>query len=500
MKKKNEFSVQFEQAERVERPTPIPLLPNERPGKPFPVAALGPILAGAVDAIVDMVQCPTAIAAQSVIAAASLAAQPHVNVEHPATGKPCPVSLFLVTVAASGERKSAADQIALDPVRLHEAALIERSEKEHREYLDHSRAYERARDRVLGKFVGDLEKLKREIAALGPVPQAPLGPMMIAQDPSIEGLHISMRTGQPSMGLFSAEGGLFIGGHGMSDDNRLKTAAGLSNFWDGTPVSRVRAGDGVTYLRGKRLSLHLMVQPGIADGLLRNPVLRSQGLLSRMLVAAPASTAGTRLQKPIKKSTEGALKRYRDRMLQLLRKKPPGNSSKNELEPLSLPLCDSAKKQWVKFADEIERELGPGARLESVRSFANKLAEHALRIAAVLQLIDNPNSREIGLKVFERALTLARFYLDEALRQYEQGQISEELMDADRMLRHLHASGKQTIGMGQICQSGPGPFRKVKIARRVMATVAEYGWVVLIPGGAKIEGKRHREAWEIIKV
>jgi hypothetical protein len=37
--------------------------------------------------------------------------------------------------------------------------------------------------------------------------------------------------GQPSLGLFSAEGGQFIGGHGMNEDNKLKTAAGLSCAW-----------------------------------------------------------------------------------------------------------------------------------------------------------------------------------------------------------------------------------------------------------------------------
>ena len=42
------------------------------------------------------------------------------------------------------------------------------------------------------------------------------------------------------MGVFSAEGGQFIGGHGMSEDNRLKTAAALSGVWDGEPIKRVR--------------------------------------------------------------------------------------------------------------------------------------------------------------------------------------------------------------------------------------------------------------------
>jgi hypothetical protein len=38
--------------------------------------------------------------------------------------------------------------------------------------------------------------------------------------------------GWPSLGLFADEGGQFIGGHGMSDDAKLRTATGLSRLWD----------------------------------------------------------------------------------------------------------------------------------------------------------------------------------------------------------------------------------------------------------------------------
>jgi hypothetical protein len=89
------------------------------------------------------------------------------------------------------------------------------------------------------------------------------------------------------MGLFSDEGGQFVGGNGMSVDNRLKTAAGLSGLWDGSPVKRVRVGDGA--IAGRRLSAYLMMQPDVSSIFLADPVLLHQGLHSRMLVAAPSS-------------------------------------------------------------------------------------------------------------------------------------------------------------------------------------------------------------------
>jgi hypothetical protein len=85
----------------------------------------------------------------------------------------------------------------------------------------------------------------------------------------------------------------------MSQDNRLKTAASLSALWDGGPIRRVRAGDGVTILRGRRFAFHIMIQPGAAISFLYDPMLRDQGLLSRVLVAAPASLAGTRIARTV---------------------------------------------------------------------------------------------------------------------------------------------------------------------------------------------------------
>ena len=80
----------------------------------FPAAALGPVLGSAVEAIADAVQVPLALAAGSVLSAAALAAQPHADVILP-YGQRVPTSLFVVTVAGSGDRKSAADAVASGP-------------------------------------------------------------------------------------------------------------------------------------------------------------------------------------------------------------------------------------------------------------------------------------------------------------------------------------------------------------------------------------------------
>jgi hypothetical protein len=80
-------------------------------GEAFPFHSLGEILGDAASAIAHDVQAPDALAGGSVLAAASLASSPLANVLLP-HGQRSPLSLFIVTGAASGDRKSATDEVA----------------------------------------------------------------------------------------------------------------------------------------------------------------------------------------------------------------------------------------------------------------------------------------------------------------------------------------------------------------------------------------------------
>jgi hypothetical protein len=101
--------------QRETRPERLPLFPPLPPAAPYPLDALGPILGEAASAIARKVQAPAAIAAQSVLAAASLAVR-HANVSVGLHGQRRPLSLYLVSSASSGDRKSTTDNEALWPV------------------------------------------------------------------------------------------------------------------------------------------------------------------------------------------------------------------------------------------------------------------------------------------------------------------------------------------------------------------------------------------------
>ena len=303
------------------------------------------------------------------------------------------------------------------------------------------------------------------------------------------------------MGIFAAEGGQFIGGHGMSDEARLRTAAGLSAAWDGEPIRRVRAGD-VTILPGRRVSMHLMAQPAVADLWLRDPLIADQGLLSRLLISAPDSAMGTRMWHETSAESDRAMARYGTRLPAILEAPLPlAPGRPNELRPRRLALSHEARRVWIRFADHVEGMLAPDRELRPISGLANKLPEHAARLAGVLTLARNIDAGEIAAAEMAAGVELAQHYAAEALRLDGGSRISTELRTAQRVLDWLLREwGEPVISLPDLYQRGPGVIRDAAAARKVVGILEDHGWLVRIAEGAVVAGLRRRDAWRIVRV
>ena len=461
---------------------PIPLFPSLPPAEPFPIESMGPVLSRAAAAISRKIQVPEAIAAQSVLAAAALAAQAHADVMSP-YGQTRPLSLFLVTVAASGDRKSTADNEALWPVRKHEKGLKEKHEREQSTWSIASAAWNAEKKRIEGDRKMGFEARKQALVTLGPEPDRPLHPFMTVPDPTVEGLAKAWVNAPASLGVFTAEGGQFIGGHGMSNDNRLKTAATYSEKWDGRPIKRVRSHDGVTILHGRRLSMHLMVQKDVAGRFLADELLKDQGLLSRVLVAAPDSIAGTRFYRNATPEDDAAIRSYGARILSILEASwPLAESRQNELEPRALRITDEAAKAWRAFHDHVEGQCGAGKELQPIQDFAAKAAEHAARLAGVLTIVTDFRADKIGLNAMEPALELADWYVNEAVRLQRAARTDDRLLRAQQLLGWIRERQEAVIGFREIIQYGPGPLRIKSAAEEAVSILKDHGWLTELSG------------------
>jgi hypothetical protein len=488
--------------EEMKPEAPRPLMRELAPADPFPIDALGDVLEPAARAIEDRVRAPLAICGQSVLAAANLATQAHVNVVLPiGGGQPKPVSTYFMTVALSGERKSECDRQAGLPIRKREKEMRDRYDVELPSYINAKAAWDKARDAAIKRGKGDQAAIKTALDGLGSSPVPPLEPLLTCPEPTFEGMCKHLAIGQASIGIFASEGGQFIGGHGLRDESKLLTAAGLSAVWDGDPIKRVRAGDGTIILAGRRLAMHLMAQPGVADILFRDSLLADQGLLSRLLVTAPPSAAGSRTWREERPETGRDLKRYGARLLNILEAPLPLSPGKtNELEPRPLPLTPEARLRWISFTNYVERAIGQGGALEPVRGLANKLPEHAARLAAVLSVVRDLESAAISDDEIRAGISLAEHYAAEALRLFGTRQMNAELLVAQRLLDWLLSQWNEpAISLPDIYQRSLNAIRDQATARKLVSILEDHEWLVRLPKGAVVAGQPRREAWRIVR-
>jgi hypothetical protein len=467
---------------------PAPKGNNAESARPYPMHALGDVLGPAASAIADKVQCAEALAAQSVLAVASLAAQAVADVRLPYE-QTRPLSLFVLSAAQSGDRKTSADNEAMAPVRMHERHLRESYEPLKRSY-DASLAAWRAQKAQIERGKSTLDARLFELEALGPEPAPPIKPVYTVNETTSEGLAKNWPHLPGALGVFSSEGGQFFGGHGFTDEAKLRTAATLSQLWDGGVLRRLRAGDGLVDFRGRRLATHLMIQPEAALSVLADPVLRDQGLLSRILFAAPETLAGTRMWKEPAREFDAHLRRYAARLLSIFELPiAAANAAGNELTPRALDLSAEAREAWTKFHDDVEAGMATKQAFADLRDVAGKAAEQAARIAGVLTIVDDLHATTIDGNAMLRACDLVGWYLNEAVRIASDVKSAPTLQDADLLKQWIIGRGLQHVTATILQKDGPGRLRrKDKLDPAIDALEAD-GW--LIPDGAS------RRAWRL---
>ena len=476
---------------------PLPLRRKLSPAQKFPIEALGDVLGSVAQAMHDVIQAPLAMCGNSVLAANSLAIQGHVDVV--IDGRISPTSEFFISIGESGERKSAVDKLALAPHRERQNTLREEYEREYKCYLLEAEAFKKTKDEILKKQKG-LDNKRDALGNLGDEPEKPLHPNLIMEEPTYEGLVKLLEVGQPSQGLFSDEGGRFIGGHGMNSDNALKTAAGLCGLWGGTSISRVRSGDGAVLLVGRRISFHLMCQPQISQMLLSNSLLLEQGLMSRCLCSYPESTVGTRKYNDTNLTESPEMRRYFSCMQEILSTPFNVGMARNELMPIQVTLDRQAKQLWVAFLEQVESQLSQSGSLYSIRGFGNKAPEHAARIAAGLAWINDPEIRrirEIRMEYMKNSISIMKYYLSEALRLFNAGDIDRDLILSGELHEWLLSKNKKEVSLVEIYKSGPNAIREAKLARKIMRILEDHRYAVQLEKGIEYEGVLRSEAWRI---
>lgn len=192
---------------------PILLEVGDRPT--FPVNALGP-LRRAVEYIQIRSSAPIEIAAQSVLAVTSSVVQGFADVNRELLGGVSPLSSYFITIAESGERKSACDSLARKPLDDFERQYHRLFAEAHRQWKVLSSRYEAEFEQYqqLRKMDKGQQLDPGDDAPIEPVP--PLSPQRYSTEPTIEGLIKLFGKSHPAHAILSDEGGQFLGGYSMS--------------------------------------------------------------------------------------------------------------------------------------------------------------------------------------------------------------------------------------------------------------------------------------------
>ena len=154
---------------------------------PFPIEAFScvPVLRDAAEAIQIKTRAPLATCGNSVTAASALCAQAHGDVQMP-FGSVRPLSLFVITIAETGERKSTVDDLALAPIRAHEAELRKTYASARTQYLTDLDSHTAHKAHLQQTHKKDLRALRAALGSLGPEPSPPQAPLLLVDNPTVE--------------------------------------------------------------------------------------------------------------------------------------------------------------------------------------------------------------------------------------------------------------------------------------------------------------------------
>lgn len=382
----------------------------------YPVAALPLSIRAAVEEVQAAVQAPVEMVASSALATISVATQHLANVRRN-RALPGPTSLYVLTIAESGDRKSTVDRLMGGAVRAFQDEQRDAAKSALNNHAASVEAWQAEREASAARMHGDakggknLDTHRADLAELeARKPEPPRVPRLLYQDVTSEKLSKALATDWPSAGVFSSEGGAVLGGHSMGRDALTRNLALFNTLWDGGTHEVDRATGPSFSVRGARLTVSLQVQPTVlADFLERDRGLsRGSGFLARFLIAQPASLQGRRFYS--EPGEMPALETFSGRIAELLSELPNINGDRGMVLPI-LDFSPEAKAAWIDAYNGIERQLATDGDFASIRDGASKGGDNIARLAAVLHVYENGPHGSIGITSVESATAIVLWHL-----------------------------------------------------------------------------------------
>jgi hypothetical protein len=400
------------EAERILRsddwPEPIPLIAK----MPAPVNSelLPDVLGEYATALCKHTETPFDLCALAVLGATSAALAGKVEVEAE-PGYIEPAHIWVCPLLESGNRKTAVIEAIRKPLDDYEDSERVRREPELKRLVSERKTklatIEKLRRQLPVEKPAELEKQKRSIADLeAELADEPHKITLTTLDTTPEALEELMAENGGRLAIISDEGGMFdiMAGRYSSQPN-------LDVFLKGHTGSRIS-----TNRRSRRsfiphayLTMCIVPQPGVIQGLKDKPFIRDRGLLARFLYAMPESRIGHREHKPV--SMPNTVRScYETLIARLLEWRPE--------HPVRLTLTDPAYREWKEFQQHVETLMAEGSSLDRLHDWGGKLPGAALRIAGLFAGSEKPLPEKIQRDETRRATAICAALIPHAIAAF----------------------------------------------------------------------------------
>lgn len=429
---------------------------------PYPRWIPGETLRQAIDEVEKNIKAPKLINIFGALTAISVASQGVFNVQKP-NGQVVPVSLMLLSIAESGERKSTVENLFLNSIREFQASQDDEYKAALSNWAVDMKLWSAIERRLLKSIERNaldsvrLVELREQLLAHEKnKPEKARQMKLIYGDSTPEALFYGLYSGYSSAGLISGEGGSILNGPAMRDIYKM------NSIWGGEPIDVSRKSAESFLLEDARLTTAILVQGAVFEKYLERAgdVSRGSGLWARFLVCRPDSTQGQRF---LENSTTswGHLERFNERVRQLLMMNLDifkGKRSGGEVIRFSSDACD----RWLRVFNSIEGECGEGGRFFDVRDHASKLAENIARVAALIHIFEG-EGEFISLGVLNFAIDLCHWCSDEFYNLFVPPkplpQEEQDAVELDDWLQKWRAKGATWIPKNYVRQNGPSKLR-----------------------------------------
>lgn len=431
-----------------------------------------PIISGVVGSLASSVQAPAELILQTVLGAVSTIAQGSIDVEK-LYGGSGPTSLFLCSVADSGERKTGVASKVFKPIFEFEQQEAKRFADAESRYEIRLELFKENKKELRKKFLratrdGDEEVTEEVESALidlqSKKPKAPIKPQLVYENSTPESLQFEMKKSHGNAALVSNEGATVLGGP------IVRNLPFLNSQWSGESFTVNRKTVESFVLNDTRLTLSISIQPSAIEDFMKKKGTEAAGIgfLGRFIFCHPITTQGTRFIGGFEDNSNEGLNRYYQRIKEMLNDFRE-RTTNSELPRHVIKFSDEARAHVKTLYNEIEADLQRNGRFQFAKDHGNKLLENIGRIAALLSYFEYGKEEKISLQTLHDAERIVFHFSGAYLSCFQA--YPTALKNAFALKEYCQTkreNGERYITKSSIRRSGPNRLRNQQALTEAM--------------------------------